>query len=52
MPRSAKNQKPPAALAEGGLIAAQFKNLIRQASLPARKMGPLIRIAGAIIALG
>ena len=39
-------KKPPAAFAGGGLCAALLLNPVRQASLPAPRLGPLIRIAG------
>jgi hypothetical protein len=34
------HQKPPAAFAGGGLCAALLLNPVRQASLPARRLGP------------
>jgi hypothetical protein len=42
----ARNKKPPAAFAGGGLGAAQLQNSFCQASFPARVLEPLIRIAG------
>jgi hypothetical protein len=49
--KSGTNKKPPAALADGGLFGARFKRLFCQAPIPARALWPLIRMAGAIIAL-
>jgi hypothetical protein len=46
------NKKPPAAFAGGGLCCCSLPSFVRQASLPARVLEPLIRMAGGIIALG
>jgi hypothetical protein len=42
----ARNEKPPAALAGGGLGAAVLHNSFGQAWFPARALEPLIRRAG------
>jgi hypothetical protein len=42
----AGNEKPPAAVASGGLGGAELLNPVNQASLPARELWSLIRIRG------